>query len=157
MVNKYEYLKIYFDGGSRGNPGPSAIGAVVYDQEDKRIGQVSEYIGKHTNNIAEYMSLEKVLEYISRFETSKIIIFTDSKLVHNQVKKIWKIKDKKILDIYLRLNKRLSAYSTIDLRLVPREENTEADRLVNEALDRKEFTYDGESEINFGDIKEIDV
>ncbi len=157
MVNKYEYLKIYFDGGSRGNPGPSAIGAVVYDQEDKRIGQVSEYIGKHTNNIAEYMSLEKVLEYISRFETSKIIIFTDSKLVHNQVKKIWKIKDKKILDIYLRLNKRLSAYSTVDLRLVPREENTEADRLVNEALDRKEFTYDGESEINFGDIKEIDV
>ena len=157
MVDKYEYLKIYFDGGSRGNPGPSAIGAVVYDQEDKRIGQVSEYIGKHTNNVAEYMSLEKVLEYISRFETSKIIIFTDSKLVHNQVKKIWKIKDKKILDIYLRLNKRLSAYSTIDLRLVPREENTEADRLVNEALDRKEFTYDGESEINFGDIKEIDV
>ena len=154
MVDKYEYLKIYFDGGSRGNPGPSAIGAVVYDQEDKRIGQVSEYIGKHTNNVAEYMSLEKVLEYISRFETSKIIIFTDSKLVHNQVKKIWKIKDKKILDIYLRLNKRLSAYSTIDLRLVPREENTEADRLVNEALDRKEFTYDGESEINFGDIKD---
>ena len=157
MVNKYEYLKIYFDGGSRGNPGPSAIGAVVYDQEDKRVGQVSEYIGKNTNNVAEYMSLEKVLEYISRFETSKIIIFTDSKLVHNQVKKIWKIKDKKILDIYLRLNKRLSAYSTVDLRLVPREENTEADRLVNEALDRKEFTYDGESEINFGDIKEIDV
>ncbi len=154
MVNKYEYLKIYFDGGSRGNPGPSAIGAIVYDQDDKRVGQVSEYIGKHTNNVAEYMSLEKVLEYISRFETAKLILFTDSKLVHNQVKKIWKIKDKKILDIYLRLNKRLSAYSTVDLRLVPREENKEADRLVNEALDRKEFTYDGESEINFGVIKD---
>ncbi len=154
MVNKYEYLKIYFDGGSRGNPGPSAIGAVVYDQDDKRVGQVSEYIGKHTNNVAEYMSLEKVLEYISRFETAKLILLTDSKLVHNQVKKIWKIKDKKILDIYIRLNKRLSAYSTVDLRLIPREENTEADRLVNEALDRKEFTYDGESEINFGVIED---
>ena len=154
MVNKYEYLKIYFDGGSRGNPGPSAIGAVVYDQDDKKVGQISEYIGKHTNNVAEYMSLEKVLEYISRFETAKLILLTDSKLVHNQVKKIWKIKDKKILDIYLRLNKRLSAYSTVDLRLIPREENTEADRLVNEALDRKEFTYDGESEINFGVVKD---
>ncbi len=154
MVNKYEHLKIYFDGGSRGNPGPSAIGAVVYDQDDKKVGQVSEYIGKHTNNVAEYLSLEKVLEYISRFETSKLILLTDSKLIHNQVKKIWKIKDKKILDIYLRLNKRLSAYSTVDLRLVPREENTEADRLVNEALDRKEFTYDGESKINFGVIKD---
>lgn len=154
MENKYEYLKIYFDGGSRGNPGPSAIGAVVYDQEDKRVGQVSEYIGKYTNNVAEYMSLEKVLEYISRFETTKIILFTDSKLVHNQIKKIWKIKDKKILEIYLRLAKKLSAYSTVDLRFVPREENKEADRLVNEALDRKEFTYDGESEINFGVIKD---
>jgi len=154
VVNKYEYLKIYFDGGSRGNPGPSAIGAVVYDQDDKKVGQISEYIGKHTNNVAEYMSLEKVLEYISRFETAKLILLTDSKLVHNQVKKIWKIKDKKILDIYLRLNKRLSAYSTVDLRLIPREENTEADRLVNEALDRKEFTYDGESEINFGVVKD---
>jgi len=95
-----------------------------------------------------------VLEYISRFETAKLILLTDSKLVHNQVKKIWKIKDKKILDIYLRLNKKLSAYSTVDLRLIPREENTEADRLVNEALDRKEFTYDGESEINFGVVKD---
>jgi len=154
VVNKYEYLKIYFDGGSRGNPGPSAIGAVVYDQDDKKVGQVSEYIGKHTNNVAEYLSLEKVLEYISRFETSKLILLTDSKLIHNQVKKIWKIKDKKILGIYLRLNKKLSAYSTVDLRLIPREENTEADRLVNEALDRKEFTYDGESKINFGVIKD---
>ncbi len=154
MVNKYEHLKIYFDGGSRGNPGPSAIGAVVYDQDDKKVGQVSEYIGKHTNNVAEYLSLEKVLEYINRFETSKLILLTDSKLIHNQVKKIWKIKDKKILDIYLRLNKKLSAYSTVDLRLIPREENTEADRLVNEALDRKEFTYDGESKINFGVIKD---
>jgi ribonuclease HI len=154
MNDKFEFLKIYFDGGSRGNPGPSAIGAVVYDQDDKKVGQVSEYIGKHTNNIAEYISLEKVLEYISRFETSRIILLTDSKLVHHQIKKIWKIKDKKILDIYLKLTKRLSDYSTVDLRLIPREENAEADKLVNEALDRKEFTYDGESDVNFGVIED---
>ena len=154
MADKFKFLKIYFDGGSRGNPGPSAIGAIVYDQDDKKVGQVSEYIGKNTNNIAEYTSLEKVLEYISRFETSSIILLTDSKLVHHQVKKIWKIKDKKILDIYLKLSKRLSEYSTVDLRLIPREENTEADRLVNEALDRKEFTYDGESDVNFGVIED---
>ncbi len=154
MKDKFEFLKIYFDGGSRGNPGPSAVGAVVYDQDDKKVGEISEYIGKHTNNIAEYMSLGKVLEYISRFETTRIILLTDSKLVHNQVKKIWKIKDKKILDIYLKLSKRLSDYSTVDLRLIPREENTEADRLVNEALDRKEFTYDGESDVNFGVIED---
>ncbi len=155
MTNdKFEFLKIYFDGGSRGNPGPSAIGAVVYDQDDKKVGQVSEYIGKHTNNIAEYISLEKVLEYISRFETSRVILLSDSKLVHHHIRKIFKIKDKKILDIYLKLTKKLSDYSTVDLRLIPREENMEADRLVNEALDRKEFTYDGEGEGNFGFIEE---
>ncbi len=154
MKDKFEFLKIYFDGGSRGNPGPSAVGAVVYDQDDKKIGQISEYIGKHTNNIAEYMSLEKILEYISKFKTSSIILLSDSKLVHHQVKKIWKIKDKKILDIYLKLTKRLSDYSTVDFRLIPREENIEADRLVNEALDKKEFTYDGESDVNFGVVED---
>lgn len=154
MKDKFEFLKIYFDGGSRGNPGPSAVGAVVYDQDDKKVGQISEYIGKHTNNIAEYISLEKILEYISQFETNRIILLTDSKLVHHQVKKIWKIKDKKILDIYLKLTKRLSDYSTVDFRLIPREENAEADRLVNEALDKKEFTYDGESDVNFGVVED---
>jgi len=154
MKDKFEFLKIYFDGGSRGNPGPSAVGAVVYDQDDKKVGQISEYIGKHTNNIAEYISLEKILDYISKFKTSRIILLTDSKLVHHQVKKIWKIKDKKILDIYLKLTKRLSDYSTVDFRLIPREENAEADKLVNEALDKKEFTYDGESDVNFGVVED---
>jgi len=153
-VEEYKYLKIFIDGGSRGNPGPSAVGAVIYDPEDKKIGQVSEYIGKYTNNIAEYMALEKVLEYIEKISTQKIIFYTDSKLVHNQMKKIWKIKDKKILDIYIRLTEKLSKYDTVDLRLIPREENREADRLVNEALDRKEFNYHGESKINFGLIED---
>jgi len=153
-VEEYKYLKIFFDGGSRGNPGPSAVGAVIYGPEDKKIGQVSEYIGKHTNNIAEYMALEKVLEYIEKINTKKIIFFTDSKLVHNQMRKIWKIKDKRILAIYLGLTEKLSKYDTVDLRLIPREENREADKLVNEALDRKEFNYSGESKINFGLIED---
>ena len=153
-MEKYKYLKVFFDGGSRGNPGPSAVGAVIYDPEDKKIGQVSEYIGKYTNNIAEYMALEKVLEHIEKINTQKIIFFTDSKLVHNQMKKIWKIKDKKILAIYLGLTAKLSNYNTVDLRLIPREENREADRLVNEALDRKEFNYNGESKINFGLVED---
>lgn len=153
-MEEYKYLKIFFDGGSRGNPGPSAVGAVIYDPEDNKIGQVSEYIGKYTNNIAEYMALEKVLEYIEKIKTQKIIFFTDSKLVHNQMKKIWKIKDKKILDIYIQLTEKLSKYDTVDLRLIPREENREADKLVNEALDRKEFNYSGESKINFGVVED---
>ena len=151
-MSDYEYLKIFFDGGSRGNPGPSAIGAAIYDQKGNRIGELSEYIGKYTNNVAEYMALEKVMEYIDKLDVPRIIILTDSTLVHNQMKKLWKIKDKKILEIYLRLTEKLSRYKTVDLRLIPREENREADKLVNRALDSKEFKYEGESEISFGDI-----
>jgi ribonuclease HI len=148
----YKHLKVYFDGGSRGNPGPSAIGAVIYDDKDERVGELSEYIGKYTNNVAEYIALEKVLEYIEKLGIKEIILLTDSTLVHNQIKKLWKIKDKKILDIYIRLTEKLSMYDKVDLRLIPREENREADKLVNKALDSKDFKYEGESNISFGQI-----
>jgi len=148
----YSYLKIYFDGGSRGNPGPSAVGAVVYDDKNKKIDEVSSYIGSHTNNVAEYMALDKVLDVAEKYKCKKIILFTDSKLLHNQVKKIWKIKDKNILEIFVRVSKKLNRYGIVDLRLIPREENKEADKLVNKALDKKELTYEGESDISFGNI-----
>ena len=149
-----KYLKIFFDGGSRGNPGPSAIGAVIYDEKGERIGELSEYIGKNTNNVAEYKALEKVLEYVEKLSVRKIILLTDSALVHNQVKKIWKIKDKKILDIYLGITDKLSQYEKVDLRLIPREKNREADKLVNRALENMEFRYAGESGISFGEIED---
>jgi ribonuclease HI len=148
----YSYLKIYFDGGSRGNPGPSAVGAVVYDDKNKRIEELSSYIGSHTNNVAEYLALDKVLDAIEKYKCKNVVLFTDSKLLHNQVKKIWKIKDKNILEIFLKVSKKLNRYDVVDLRLVPREENKEADKLVNRALDKKELTYEGESEISFGNV-----
>ena len=148
----FSYLKIYFDGGSRGNPGPSAIGAVVYDDKSKLIEELSVYIGSQTNNIAEYMALDKVLELIEKYNCKKIILFTDSKLLHNQVKKVWKIKDNNILEIFLKVSKKLNRYDIVDLRLIPREDNKEADRLVNQALDKKDLTYEGESKISFGNV-----
>jgi ribonuclease HI len=150
----YKYLKVYFDGGSRGNPGPSAVGAVLYDSENNKVEELSEYIGEHTNNIAEYTALEKALDMAAKYKCKNIILYTDSKLLNNQIKKIWKIKDKNILEMYLKVSQKLGGYDTVDLRLVPREQNTEADRLVNNALDKKDFTYDGESRINFGRISD---
>jgi len=154
--NEYNYLKVYFDGGSRGNPGPAAVGAVIYDENDKKIDEVSLCIGKQTNNIAEYMALDKVLDALEGFRCGKVVLFTDSKLLHHQIKKIWKIKDSSILKIYLSVNKKLSRYGLVDLRLIPREMNREADRLVNLALDGKETSYEGESEIKFGSIEDPD-
>ncbi|MBN2072677.1 MAG: ribonuclease HI family protein [Actinobacteria bacterium] len=154
MPDSQGYIKVFFDGGSRGNPGPSAIGAVVYNRDGEKILEHSEFIGKHTNNVAEYMSLDRILDIVQKFGVEKIVLFTDSMLVHNQLKKIWKIKDKKILEIFLRISEKLARYKLVDLRLVPREQNREADRLVNIALDRKEFSYDGESGINFGTVSD---
>lgn len=150
----YRYLKIYFDGGSRGNPGPSAVGAVLYSDENEKLEELSEYIGKYTNNMAEYIALKKALETAAKYKCKKIILHTDSKLLNNQIKKVWKIKDKNILEIYLEVSGELGKYDTVDLRLIPREQNTEADRLVNKALDKKDFTYDGESQIKFGKISD---
>jgi len=146
------FLKIYFDGGSRGNPGPSAVGAVVYDDKNKKLEELSAYIGSHTNNMAEYMALDSVLDMAEKYRCKKIVLFTDSKLLHNQVKKLWKIKDKNILEVFLKVSKKLARYGIVDLRLIPREDNREADRLVNQALDKKELTYEGESEIRFGNV-----
>jgi len=150
----YGYLKIYFDGGSRGNPGPSAVGAVVYDDKDKKLGELSAHIGECTNNVAEYMALDKVLDLVEKYHCKKIILFTDSKLLNNQIKKVWKIKDSGILKIYLKVSEKLSKYDIVDLRLISRKHNIEADRLVNQALDKRELTYEGESKISFGNIDE---
>jgi len=150
----YDYLKIYFDGGSRGNPGPSAVGAVVYDDKDKKLGELSAHIGECTNNVAEYMALDKVLDLVEKYHCRKIILFTDSKLLNNQIKKVWKIKNTGILKIYLKVSKKLSRYDIVDLRLISRKHNIEADRLVNQALDKRELTYEGESKISFGNIDE---
>jgi len=150
----HPYLKLYFDGGSRGNPGPSAVGAVLYDSGDNKLEELSEHIGKYTNNMAEYIALKKALEMAANYNNKKIIIFTDSKLLCNQVTKKWKIKDARILKVYLEISKALEKYDLVDIRHIPREKNTEADRLVNKALDENELSYEGESRINFGKINE---
>ncbi len=161
MDLNFEHLKVYFDGGSRGNPGPSAVGAVIYDKNDNRIAEFSEYIGEQTNNMAEYIALEKVLEYVKKYKIKynirRIILNTDSKLIHNQLKKIWKIRDDDLREISKRIARRLKEYDLVDLRLIPREENKIADRLVNTALDNErkglgKRTLLGQDGIRFGTI-----
>jgi ribonuclease HI len=158
MDLNFDYLKIYFDGGSRGNPGPSAVGAVIYDKNDNRIDELSRYIGDCTNNIAEYMALDMVLDLIKKYRikynVNRIILNTDSKLIHNQLKRIWKIRDVEILELYKRILRKLKDYETVDLRLISREDNMLADELVNIALDKKEKALEDVPEINFGNIED---
>lgn len=127
---------VFTDGGSRGNPGPSAGGWVVY--EDKTIiAQGSEYFGVGTNNQAEYKAVIAALEWIkSNLKVNKIVFYLDSELVVKQLNGVYKIKDSTLQNLAGQIKKLKVLYSAnIVFKAVPRELNKIADQLVNIKLD----------------------
>jgi len=137
-VTRVDEVLIYCDGGSRGNPGPSAIGAVVLDPSTdppRRLAEVSECIGVTTNNVAEYRALIAGLEAAAPFGARRVRVRADSKLVIEQVKGVWKVKQPHLLPLRDQVRALLAGYAETDLRHVPRAENADADALVNAALD----------------------
>jgi ribonuclease HI len=134
----FNELILYCDGGSRGNPGPSAIGAVVYDAESdppELLASVSECIGVTTNNVAEYRALIAGLEAVAHMRARIMHVRADSLLVIKQLRGEWKVKHANLKPLHAEARKLLADYEIADLQHVPREENTEADALVNAALD----------------------
>ena len=131
-------IAVYFDGGSRGNPGPAAIGAVVLDPSSTpptRLATVSEYIGTTTNNVAEYRALIAGLEAAREFPARRALIRGDSMLVLKQVEGAWRVKQPHLRPLLDDVRALLAPYEHVDLAHVPREQNTDADLLVNAALD----------------------
>jgi ribonuclease HI len=129
---------IYFDGGARGNPGPAAIGALVLDASTvpaQRLATVSERIGEATNNVAEYRALIAGLEAAAATPARLARVRGDSKLVIEQVAGRWKVKQPHLRPLHARACSLLEEYEEVDLAHVRREQNTEADALVNAALD----------------------
>ena len=130
-------LIIQTDGGSRGNPGPAGIGAILSDGKGKKIAEVSKYIGETTNNVAEYLAVIYALQEAVYKEAKSVKLKIDSQLVARQLKGEYKVKDKNIrifFDLALNL---LKSFDKIEIEEVPREENKEADKLVNQALNLK--------------------
>jgi ribonuclease HI len=135
---KVEEILLYCDGGSRGNPGPSAIGAVVWDPSTDPptlLAEVSECIGVTTNNVAEYRALIAGLEAVAHLRARVIHVRADSLLVIKQLRGDWKVKHANIKPLHAQARALLAEYEVVDLQHVPREENTDADALVNQALD----------------------
>jgi ribonuclease HI len=131
-------LLIYCDGGARGNPGPAAIGAVVLDPSTdppSRLATVSESIGVATNNVAEYRALIAALEAAREFPARAVRIRADSQLVVRQLQGRYRVKQPHLRPYFERARELLAAYENVELAHVRREENTEADALVNAALD----------------------
>ena len=133
---------IHIDGGSRGNPGPAAIGAVFCNEKSQTIRQHSEYIGESlTNNEAEYqaciLSLKKFKALFGKklAKSTEIEVKSDSELLINQLNGEYKILDPKIQPLFLEVWNLRPDFKKVKFKLISREKNKEADRLVNEVLD----------------------
>lgn len=134
-------ITIYIDGGSRGNPGPSALGAVFCNEQGQMFKEYSEYLGEATNNEAEYRAAIFALKKFKALfgkkiaETSEIEIRSDSELLVRQLNGQYKILEPKIKDLFIEIWNLKIDFKKIKFTLISRLKNQEADRLVNEALD----------------------
>ena len=126
---------VYTDGGSRGNPGPSAAGYVVIDRGEI-VDHGGDYLGITTNNQAEYHGVVRGLEAAQRLGAEKVEVRVDSMLVANQLKGIYKIKNRELWPVNERVNELIKGFKSVKFTHVPRELNQLADGEVNKVLDR---------------------
>ena len=131
---------IYADGGSRGNPGPAAIGVVFCNEKDQIIKKYSEYLGEATNNEAEYQAvifaLKKVKQLVGKEKSknAEIEIISDSQLLTSQLNGQYKIKEKNLQSLFIEIWNLKQDFKKVEFIPIPREENQEADGLVNQVL-----------------------
>lgn len=128
--------KLFSDGGARGNPGPAAIGAVLY-QDDEELATVSEYIGETTNNQAEYRAILAGVELALEKGVKELECFLDSELIVEQLNQRYKVKDKELAKLFVKVWNLTLKFDKISFTHVRREGNKRADQLVNQALDKQ--------------------
>ena len=132
---------IHADGGSRGNPGPSGAGAMIRDHLGNSVGSVSQFLGTRTNNYAEYEAVILAFETLAKLLKGKtgsveVVVKMDSQLVVKQMKGEYKVKHPVMKEQQARLIRAISAFGKVTFTHVFREENSDADALANEAMDR---------------------
>ncbi len=128
-------LTVHVDGGSRGNPGPAAIAAVVSDGNGEMLTEASQVIGRATNNVAEYRALLLGIQTALELGGDELDLVGDSELIVKQVRGEYKVKNAELKPLHAEVHAALSGVPSWTIRHVRRERNVEADRLVNEALD----------------------
>ena len=132
-----EEAKLFGDGGSRGNPGPSASGFVILDMEDTVLVDKGVYLGVTTNNQAEYTALKLGLEEALKMGIRRLHVYMDSLLVVNQMTGVFKVKNRDLWPIHDAIKKMAAGFEEIHFSHVPREFNKLADAAVNRALDEQ--------------------
>ena len=130
-------IKIFTDGGSRGNPGPSASGYALLDMQNNIIRQEGVYIGVTTNNQAEYHALKLALAASRDLHPKKIHVYMDSLLVVNQMLGKFKVRNRDLWPIHQSISELVATFKEVSFTQIPRELNKLADSLVNQALDNE--------------------
>ena len=128
-------LHIYTDGGSRGNPGPSATGIVIKNEEGQNVANYGEYLGKQTNNYAEYMAIISGLKKAKELGADEVDCIVDSKLVCEQLNRHWKVKEPTIQKLFIKAWNEMQQFKKVTIKHILRVGNKEADAEVNKVLD----------------------
>lgn len=138
MSNSKMRLKkviVNFDGASRGNPGPAALGGVIKNEKGEEIERFSSYIGEKTNNEAEYSSLIEAIKRAKRYKPNELVLESDSELLVKQLKNEYKVKSERLEPLYRKSVKLLKDFKKVIIKHISRDENKIADQLCNIALD----------------------
>jgi probable phosphoglycerate mutase len=126
----------HVDGGARGNPGPAGYGVAIQDAAGRPVAELSEYLGRHTNNYAEYQGLIAALRYAASHEIGALKVVSDSELMVRQMKGIYKVRHPELRKLYDEAQQLVRRLEHFEIRHALREHNRIADRLANEAMDR---------------------
>jgi probable phosphoglycerate mutase len=126
----------HVDGGARGNPGPSGYGVAVSDAAGLPVAELSEYLGHHTNNYAEYQGLIAALRYATEKKITALKVVSDSELMVLQMKGIYKVRHPELRKLYDQAQQLVRGLEYFEIRHAMREQNQIADRLANLAMDR---------------------
>lgn len=126
-------VKIYTDGGARGNPGPAGIGVVIKFNSKKLT--YKKYIGVATNNEAEYQAVIFGLQKAKELKAKEVEVYLDSELVQSQLNRKYKVKDKELAPLFIKIWNLSIGFKKVKYMHISRTDNQEADRLVNEAIE----------------------
>ncbi len=137
-ADKLVHLTLFCDGASRGNPGPAAYGFAVVDDSGKQVASAGAKLGIATNNTAEYQALLEGLKKCRELGAKNVTVKSDSELLVRQLGGAYKVRSEHLIPLYLEARELLKAFARTEVLHIPREENTVADTLANEALDRSQ-------------------
>lgn len=137
-MGKFNKIYVYTDGGSRGNPGPGAIGILILGEGKKIVYRDAEYIGETTNNRAEYTALIEALKKAKRYSDGEVNCFSDSELMVKQLQGKYKVKSYHLRKLYKKIKELEKNFRKVNYNHVKREDRKIAlvDKLLNQVLDK---------------------